>query len=145
MSIGTRRKGTFVRWNLSLSASAVHRADTFYSATVFNKLKPIYGYRSQLFTHLFTEWADKAETSFYGRGTRRHGSSQMIKVMLWIPQDLADRINQLAPAKNGPIFGFRSQLATHLLTKWCDAKEAELLNRTTDSIDPSALNSPTLL
>jgi len=53
----------------------------------------------------------------------------MEEISISIPQELADKVSQLAPASSGPIFGFRAQIITYLLAKWADEKEAELIRR----------------
>ena len=127
MAIGTRRKGTFVRYHLHIPTSLLLRVESFYTQPGY-KAKRIYGYRSQLFTLLLTEWVEKADTSYTGSGTRRHNSVAQTDIRLNIPQHLADRITQLAPADAGMIYGFRSQLLTLLLEKWVNEQERHFLS-----------------
>lgn len=128
MSIGTRRKGTFVRWRIWIPRALLTRVETFYH-NPNSSTKRIYGYRSQLITHLLNDWASRVDTSYTGAGKRRHNSPEMEEISISIPQELADKVSQLAPASSGPIFGFRAQIITYLLTKWADEKEAELVRR----------------
>ena len=127
MAIGTRRKGTFVRFCVHIPTALLDRVESFYTAPGL-KGKRIYGYRSQLFTQLLTEWVNKTETSFYGSGTRRHRSPAQTLVEFNIPQSLNDQIVQRAPAQNGPIYGFRSQLMTLLLNEWVTEQERKFLS-----------------
>lgn len=128
MTIGTRRKGTFVRWRVWIPRALLTRVETFYHNPNAAR-KRIYGYRSQLVTSLLSDWAARTDTSFSGAGKRRHNSPEMEEVSISIPTELADKIGQLAPASAGPIFGFRAQLITLLLSKWADEREAELRAR----------------
>lgn len=127
MAIGTRRKGTFVRWRVWIPRALLTRVETFYHNPHAAR-KRVYGYRSQLITGLLSDWAAKTDTSFSGAGKRRHNSPEMEEVSISVPTELADKIGQLAPASAGPIFGFRAQLITLLLERWAAEREADLLS-----------------
>lgn len=127
MGIGTRRKGTFTRWTINVPEELLIRAESFYTTPGKNG-KRVWGYRSQLFTHLFQEWAERRDTIVSGSGRRRHGLGRAIRLDITLPLELSDRIIQLIPNPDGtPIFGLRSQLATALLERWTAQREREFL------------------
>lgn len=136
MSIGIRRRGTFVDWKVTLPSDLLFRVDTFY----YDRLarKPLYGFRSQLFCKLLQDWVNATDRPVYGAGTRRAGT--MVPFKLAVPIELSDAVIQLCAGPDGaPIYGFRSQLLTLLLTRWCDEKEAALLRSDAVASDSASL------
>lgn len=136
-TIGTRRKGEFVKWCLNVPQALMDRVDFFY-AHPGAAHKRIYGYRSQLITQLLTEWLNTSSEAFWGQGTRRVNSPQSTKIFLSLPVQLADQVALRAPSTDGPIYGFRSTLVTRLLSEWVTKQELALIRQPSAEAEASA-------
>ena len=58
-SVGSRRKGQFVRWNIQLPADLAYRFELLFMDT--GKLKPIYGAKAQVIEQLLEAYVSQAE------------------------------------------------------------------------------------
>lgn len=57
--VGSRRKGQFERWNITIPADLAYRFEMLCMDT--GKKKPIYGFKSQVVEQLLEEYVSAAE------------------------------------------------------------------------------------
>jgi predicted TIM-barrel fold metal-dependent hydrolase len=57
--VGSRRKGSFVKWNVTVPADLAYRFEALYLDT--GKRKPIYGSKAQIIEQLLEEYVRQIE------------------------------------------------------------------------------------
>ena len=57
--VGSRRKGSFVKWNITIPAELAYRFEVLYIDT--GKRKPVYGSKAQVIEQLLEDYVSKIE------------------------------------------------------------------------------------